>query len=873
MFLKKFFLNNFKKEKYQDIIKNINNFENKIKKLSDIQLKNKTLLFKEKILNGCTLEEILPEVFAVCREASKRILKMRHFDVQLMGGIVLHYGKIAEMGTGEGKTLMSTLTAYLNALSGKGVHIVTVNEYLAIRDFKLMKNLYNWLGINVSLNLSNFKYKLKNKSYNSDIIYGTNNEFGFDYLRDNIVYCKKYKVQKKLNFVIIDEVDSILIDEARVPLILSHSIENNINLCFKINNVLKELKICNDFLKKKYFFLKKKKFEGYYIKNKKKFQVWLTDLGYIKIENILIKIGLISERFSLYNNSNIIILYYIYASLRAHILYHVNKHYIIKNGLIVIVDEFTGRLTSERRWGDGLHQAIEAKEGLKIQSENQIIASITFQNYFRMYKKISGMTGTAATEAYEFKEIYNLETIVIPPNKKSIRKDFEDKIYITKKIKYKAIIKDINKCYNIGQPVLVCTISIKNSELISFILKKKNIPHNVLNAKFHKNEAYIISQAGKFKAITIATNMAGRGTDIILGGNFKNEIKIIKKNLNYSKKKKKKKIEKIKKNIKFLNKVVISLGGLKVISIERHESRRIDNQFKGRTARQGDPGSCCFYLSLEDPLIKIFCGNYIDNIINKFDFFKDELIQSRIITKSIELAQKKIEYLNFNIRKKILEYDDIINNQRKILYKERDVILNIKNVSKIIFLFIKQFFIKLFKKYVSSDSLKNKWNLLYIDNILNIELKINISLQNIYKKNLNITKKNLLNILLKKINFYLNKKIINLTKKKFNNFSKFLILKSIDFFWREYLFILEYLKQGIYLRGYIQKNPKREYKKESFKLFNKMLNLIEEEIIKIILGISIKDFNFFNKEKLGYNNNITYIYLRKKYFTYSIYDK
>ena len=660
-------------KQYQKTVRIINGLEPTIAALSDAQLQAKTPEFRERLAKDETLADILPEAFAVCREASKRVLKMRHFDAQLVGGMVLHDGKIAEMGTGEGKTLMATLPAYLNALAGKGVHIVTVNDYLAQRDADWMGALYSWLGLTTGVNLSQMAHDIKQTAYGADITYGTNNEFGFDYLRDNMVYDVADRVQRGLSFAIVDEVDSILIDEARTPLIISGQAENHTELYHKINEVppLLTLQIGEETPDGKGQI----EVPGDYTKDEKSHQVLLTEAGHEKAEQILIRMGLLAEGASLYDATNIALIHHLYAALRAHTLYHKDQHYVVQNNEIIIVDEFTGRMMTGRRWSDGLHQAVEAKERVQIQNENQTLASITFQNYFRMYGKLAGMTGTADTEAYEFQEIYGLETVVIPPNKPSQRKDRQDQVYKTAQEKYNAMLIDIQDCYERGQPVLVGTTSIENSELLSDILTKAKLPHNVLNAKQHAREAEIVAQAGRPKMITIATNMAGRGTDIVLGGNVEKQVQIIEAEAGLTDTEKNLKAQKLRNEWQSLHDQVVSAGGLHIIGTERHESRRVDNQLRGRSGRQGDPGSSRFYLSLDDALLRIFAGDRVRAIMDRLKMPEGEPIEAGIVSRSIESAQRKVEARNFDIRKQLLEYDDVANDQRKVIYQQRNELL------------------------------------------------------------------------------------------------------------------------------------------------------------------------------------------------------
>ena len=666
-------------KQYQKSVRDINALEPQMEALSDADLQAKTNEFKQRLAGGATLDDILVEAFAVCREAAKRVMKMRHFDVQLIGGMVLHYGKIAEMGTGEGKTLMATLPVYLNALSGKGVHVVTVNDYLAQRDADQMGRLYGWLGLTTGVNLSQMDHDSKQKAYASDITYGTNNEYGFDYLRDNMVYEMRERVQRGLNFAVVDEVDSILIDEARTPLIISGQAENHTELYHKINEVppLLTLQIGEETPDGK----GQVEVPGDYTKDEKAHTVLLTEAGHEKAEAILTKMGLLPEGASLYDAANITLIHHLYAALRAHVLYHKDQHYVVQNNEVVIVDEFTGRLMTGRRWSDGLHQAVEAKENVRIQNENQTLASITFQNYFRMYSKLSGMTGTADTEAYEFQEIYGLETVVVPPNRPSQRKDRQDQVYKTAQEKYQAMLTDIRDCYERGQPVLVGTTSIENSELLSGILNQAKLPHNVLNAKQHAREAEIIAQAGRPKMITIATNMAGRGTDIVLGGNVEKQIQFIELDANLAAEQKEEQSAQLRSEWQSLHDHVVAQGGLHIIGTERHESRRVDNQLRGRSGRQGDPGSSRFYLSLDDPLLRIFAGDRVRAVMDRLKMPEGEPIEAGIVSRSIEGAQRKVEARNFDIRKQLLEYDDVSNDQRKVIYQQRNDILDASDLS------------------------------------------------------------------------------------------------------------------------------------------------------------------------------------------------
>ncbi|HWT39007.1 MAG TPA: preprotein translocase subunit SecA, partial [Paraburkholderia sp.] len=668
-------------KQYQKTVAAINALEPQIEQLTDDQLRAKTVEFRQRVSSGESLDKLLPEAFAVCREASRRVLKMRHFDVQLIGGMVLHYGKIAEMRTGEGKTLVATLPVYLNALSGRGVHVVTVNDYLAQRDAEWMARLYNFLGLSVGINLSQMDHGLKQEAYAADITYGTNNEFGFDYLRDNMVYETDARVQRALNFAVVDEVDSILIDEARTPLIISGQAEDHTELYVRMNALpplldrqIGEEKADGTGVEK----------PGDYTLDEKARQVFLTESGHEKAERLLAEWGLIGEGESLYAPQNITLMHHVYAALRAHTLFYKDQHYVVQNGEVVIVDEFTGRLMAGRRWSDGLHQAVEAKEHVKIQSENQTLASITFQNYFRMYAKLSGMTGTADTEAYEFNEIYGLETVVIPTNRPPKRIDKQDQIYKTALERYNAVIRDIRECFDRGQPVLVGTTSIENSELLSQLLNKAGLPHEVLNAKQHAREAAIVAEAGRPKRITIATNMAGRGTDIVLGGNAEKQAAFIEADLSIPEDEKAPRIQKLHDEWQTLHDQVKAAGGLHIIGTERHESRRIDNQLRGRAGRQGDPGSSRFFLSLEDPLLRIFAGDRVRAIMDRLKMPEGEAIEAGIVSRSIESAQRKVEARNFDIRKQLLEYDDVSNDQRKVIYQQRNELLEANDITETI---------------------------------------------------------------------------------------------------------------------------------------------------------------------------------------------
>jgi preprotein translocase subunit SecA len=825
-------------KQYQKTVRQINALEAGIEKLSDAELQAKTPEFKARIANGESLDAILPEAFAVCREASRRVLRMRHFDVQLIGGMVLHDGKIAEMGTGEGKTLMATLAAYLNALAGKGVHIVTVNDYLAQRDAENMGRLYGWLGLTTGVNLSQMEHAAKQAAYAADITYGTNNEFGFDYLRDNMVYEPGDRVQRSLNFAIVDEVDSILIDEARTPLIISGQAEDHTELYVKMNAVppMLTLQIGEETPDGKGQI----EVPGDYTKDEKAHQVLLTEAGHEKAERILTEMGLLPEGASLYDPANITLIHHLYAALRAHVLYHKDQHYVVQNGEVVIVDEFTGRMMTGRRWSDGLHQAVEAKEGARIQNENQTLASITFQNYFRMYGKLAGMTGTADTEAYEFQEIYGLETVVIPPNRPNQRKDRQDQVYKTAEEKYGAMVRDIQDCYERGQPVLVGTTSIENSELLSSILTKAKLPHNVLNAKQHAREAEIVAQAGRPKMITIATNMAGRGTDIVLGGNVDKQVQMIEEDPSLSDEEKKTQSQKMRDEWQSLHDQVVAAGGLHIVGTERHESRRIDNQLRGRSGRQGDPGSSRFYLSLDDPLLRIFAGDRVRAIMDRLKMPEGEPIEAGIVSRSIESAQRKVEARNFDIRKQLLEYDDVANDQRKVIYQQRNELLEAQDMSELITALRQGVMTDVFRSFVPEESLEEQWDLKGLEKALADEWHLEVPLSQMLEAEPNLTDDELLERLLAASDDVYAAKIAIVGKEAFAGFERSVMLQAMDSHWREHLAALDHLRQGIHLRGYAQKNPKQEYKREAFELFGQMLDLIRNEVARVVMTVRIE---------------------------------
>ena len=825
-------------KQYQKTVREINALEPQIEKLSDEQLQAKTPEFKDRVANGASLDDLLPEAFAVCREAARRVLKMRHFDVQMIGGMVLHYGKIAEMGTGEGKTLMATLPTYLNALSGKGVHVITVNDYLAQRDCEWMGRVYSWLGLSTGVNLSQMDHDTKQRAYAADITYGTNNEFGFDYLRDNMVFEARERVQRALNFAVVDEVDSILIDEARTPLIISGQAENHTDLYQKINSLpgMLVLQIGEETPDGKGVI----EVAGDYTMDEKAHTVLLTEAGHENAEAMLTKMGLLPEGASLYDAANITLIHHLYAALRAHALYHKDQHYVVQNDEVVIVDEFTGRLMTGRRWSDGLHQAVEAKESVRIQNENQTLASITFQNYFRMYTRLSGMTGTADTEAYEFQEIYGLETVVIPPNRPSARKDRQDQVYKSAQEKYNAMLIDIRDCCERGQPVLVGTTSIENSELLSGILTGAGLEHNVLNAKQHAREAEIIAQAGRPKMITIATNMAGRGTDIVLGGNVEKQIQIIEANAALPAAQQAAQATKLRDEWQSLHAHVVGAGGLHIIGTERHESRRVDNQLRGRSGRQGDPGSSRFYLSLDDALLRIFAGDRVRAIMDRLKMPEGEPIEAGIVSRSIESAQRKVEARNFDIRKQLLEYDDVANDQRKVIYTQRNELLETTDISELIASLRVGVFNDVVRTHVPAESVEEQWNIAALETTLDAEWSLAVPLRDLLAADQNITDDDILEKVLAAADAAYNAKIDIVGKESFGGFERNVMLQSVDSHWREHLAALDHLRQGIHLRGYAQKNPKQEYKREAFELFGSMLDMIKNEVIKMVMTVRIQ---------------------------------
>jgi len=825
-------------KQYRKVVSKVNSLESDLQALDDEALKAKTAEFKERVAGGESLDDLAPEAFAVVREASVRVMKMRHFDVQIMGALALHQGKIAEMGTGEGKTLTATLAVYLNALSGKGVHVVTVNDYLAERDAEWMAKIYNFLGLSVGTNLSQMDHEAKQKAYASDITYGTNNEFGFDYLRDNMVQDIAQRVQRSLSYAIVDEVDSILIDEARTPLIISGQAEDHTELYVKMNalpsyldpQVGEEKSDGSGVIK-----------PGDYWVDEKSQQVYLTERGHEKAEQVLAQMSLLKEGDSLYAPQNINLMHHLYAALRAHSLYHRDQHYVVQGGEVIIVDEFTGRLMQGRRWSDGLHQAVEAKEKVGIQNENQTLATITFQNYFRMYQKLAGMTGTADTEAYEFKEIYGLETVVIPPNRPSQRLDRQDQIYKTSPERYAAVIKDIKDCCERGQPVLVGTTSIENSELISTLLEKEKLSHQVLNAKQHAREAEIIAQAGRPKMITIATNMAGRGTDIVLGGNVERQSILIEADDSVETIEKAKRIQKLKDEWQDLHDTVVNAGGLHIIGTERHESRRIDNQLRGRSGRQGDPGSSRFYLSLDDPLLRIFAGDRLRAVMDRLKMPEGEPIEAGMVTRSIESAQRKVEGRNFDIRKQLLEYDDVANDQRKETYRLRNQILESKDIGDLIANLCEDVFSSIVRNYVPVESMEEQWDIPGLENLLTNEWGIQLDLQEWINNADSVEDEEILAKVIEaaKKNYQAKEDLTG--RESFASFERSVMLYSLDSQWREHLAALDRLRQGIHLRGYAQKDPKQEYRREAFELYAELLDVIKNDVIKTVFTVQIKN--------------------------------
>ena len=816
-------------KQYRRQVAAINKLEPAMEALSDAELQAKTQEFRDRIAKGATTDELLTEAFAVVREASKRVLGMRHFDVQLIGGMVLNDGKIAEMRTGEGKTLTATLAVYLNALAGKGVHVVTVNDYLASRDADWMGRLYHWLGLSVGKILSQQDTAAKKEAYAADITYGTNNEFGFDYLRDNMEYDVSARRQRGLYFAIVDEVDSILIDEARTPLIISGPADDNTDLYLRINEIPPLLTRQQE-----------EKGEGDYWVDEKAHQVYISESGHVKLEKILAERGLVGPGESLYSPKNIILMHHLMASLKAHTLFKRDQQYVVQDGEIVIVDEFTGRLMPGRRWSEGIHQAVEAKEGVRIQHENQTMASITFQNYFRMYEKLSGMTGTADTEAYEFQDIYGLETVVIPTHRKMIRIDEQDKVYRTVAEKYQAIVEDVKACHAKGQPVLLGTTSIENSELLSQLLTKEGIEHNVLNAKQHEREAQIVLDAGRPGMVTIATNMAGRGTDIVLGGGINKAVGAIEADETLSAEEKAQRIAEVKSQWQKLHDEVVAAGGLRIIGSERHESRRIDNQLRGRAGRQGDPGSSCFYLSMEDQLLRIFGGDRMRAIADRLKLEPGVAIESKMLTRMIESAQRKVEGRNYDIRKQLLEFDDVQNDQRHEIYGLRNEILEATDCSELIKNLREGYFTDLFRSFVPADTVEEQWDL----DALNDKLKSGFGIEIDFKKMLDAdtatTDEDLLKALIDRANEIYEAKETLVGHDAFVAFGRSVLLQVIDQLWRQHIAALDALRQGIYLRGYAQKQPKQEYKREAFTMFEQLLDSIRETTTTVLMRVEIK---------------------------------
>ena len=825
-------------KQYRQVVQQVNALESRFEALDDAALVAKTDEFRQRHAAGESLDKMLPEAFAVVREGSKRVLKMRHFDVQLIGGMVLHDGKIPEMRTGEGKTLTATLAVYLNAITGKGVHLVTVNDYLVQRDAAWMGQLYNFLGLTVGVNLAQMSREQKQAAYACDVTYGTNNEFGFDYLRDNMVQDVADRVARTLAYAIVDEVDSILIDEARTPLIISGQAEDHTEMYVRINAVVPQLR-------KQIGELDLRTGEGViepgdFTVDEKTHQVFLTEEGHENAERLLGEAGLLAEGASLYDPANIALMHHVYAALRAKHLYNRDQHYVVQDGEVVIVDEFTGRLMTGRRWSDGLHQAVEAKEGVAIQSENQTLASITFQNYFRMYGKLSGMTGTADTEAYEFQEIYGLETVVIPPNRPTIRKDELDLVYKTNREKFEAVIADIRDCHERGQPVLVGTTSIENSELISGLLQKAKLPHNVLNAKQHAREAEIVAQAGRPGVITIATNMAGRGTDIVLGGNVENQIKAFDASPSATEADKAAYAKKLNDEWQGLHDQVKAQGGLRIIATERHESRRIDNQLRGRSGRQGDPGSSRFYLSLDDSLMRIFAGERVRAIMERLKMPDGEAIEAGIVTRSIESAQRKVEARNFDVRKQLLEYDDVSNDQRKVIYQQRNDILEAPSLVAQIANLRQSTMQDVVRSFVPAGSVEEQWDLPGLEKTLREEWHLELALAAEVENSASITDEDVVEKTVVAADAAFAAKVERVGLDQFTPFMRMILLQSIDSHWREHLAALDYLRQGIHLRGYAQKNPKQEYKREAFELFSQLLDVVKMDVTRVLMTVRIQ---------------------------------
>ena len=817
-------------KQYHATVRKINDLEPAMAALDNAALRAKTGDFKSRHAQGESLDQLLPEAFAVVREAGKRVLRMRHFDVQLIGGMALHHGKISEMRTGEGKTLAATLPAYLNALTDQGVHIVTVNDYLARRDAEWMGRLHRALGLEVGVILSQQPNEEKQAAYAADITYGTNNEFGFDYLRDNMEYAAEDRRQRGLHYAIVDEVDSILIDEARTPLIISGQAEGQSDLYIKLNKVAPLLDRCAE-----------ENAPGDYWVDEKGHQVHLTEAGHEHAEQLLAEHNLLPEGGNLYESTNITLVHHLNAALRAHTLFLRDQHYVVQNGEVIIVDEFTGRLMSGRRWSDGLHQAVEAKEGVEIQNENQTLASITFQNYFRMYDKLAGMTGTADTEAFEFHSIYNLETVIIPTHRPMVRKDDNDQVFKTLNEKYQAILTDIRHCHEHGQPVLVGTTSIENSELISDLLHKEKLPHQVLNAKQHASEAEIVIEAGRAGVITIATNMAGRGTDIVLGGNVDRELAQIDADESLTPDDKTARINEVREAWQERHDQVLAAGGLHIIGSERHESRRIDNQLRGRAGRQGDPGSSRFYLSLEDNLLRIFAGPRIKSIMDRLKMPEGEAIEHPMVTRSLESAQRKVEAHNFDIRKQLLEYDDVANDQRKVIYSQRNELLESVSISETVTAMRAGVLQELFRECVPEDSIEEQWDLPRLENTVRDEFQVAAPVSEWLQKDPELSEVSMLQGIMELADQVYQHKVDLVGTEIFGQFERNMMLHSIDTHWREHLASLDHLRQGIHLRGYAQRNPKQEYKREAFELFQSLLDTVRREVTRITMTVQIRD--------------------------------
>ena len=816
-------------KQYRKNVTRINALESQMEALDDAALQAKTAELKQRVADGSSLDDILVEAFAVCREASRRVLGMRHFDVQLIGGMVLHYGKIAEMRTGEGKTLVGTLPVYLNALSGKGVHVITVNDYLAARDAATMQPLYNFLGLSVGVIVSNMEQFDRQNAYGADITYGTNNEFGFDYLRDNMVADQYDKVQRELNFAVVDEVDSILIDEARTPLIISGQADDNVQVYQVMNQVPAQL-----------IRQETEDGEGDYWVDEKMMQVLMSEQGHEHAEEILTQMGLLQENDSLYSAANISLMHHLMAALRAHSLFHKDQHYVIKEGEIVIVDEHTGRLMDGRRWSDGLHQAVEAKEGVEIKRENQTLASITFQNYFRLYEKLAGMTGTADTEAFEFQSIYGLETVIIPTNRPIQRKDYNDQIFRTSEEKYEAVIKDIQDCYERGQPVLVGTTTIENSELVSHLLNQAGLSHNVLNAKEHQREALIVAQAGKPGMITVATNMAGRGTDIVLGGNVKHQSDAILADELLSQEEKQARIKALEDGWEADHQRVLEAGGLHIIGTERHESRRIDNQLRGRSGRQGDPGSSRFYLSFEDPLLRLFALDRAAAILNRLAPERGVAIEHGLLTRQIEGAQRKVEGRNFDMRKQVLEYDDVANEQRKVIYKHRDEVLGSTEISELAKGIRADVVEDLVAQYMPPNSMEEEWDIVGLQAALAGEFRVHADVQGWLKADNTLENQDVTERLQELVEAEYAAKVEQVGEQVMQGFERSVMLQVIDNQWREHLAAMDYLRQGIHLRGYAQKNPKQEYKREAFNMFQNLWGNIKQNVASLLIAVQVE---------------------------------